>query len=263
MKLLTFNTHSIVDKDYEKKIDVLSSAILKHAPSVIALQEVMQPSKNKQVRENSLLSSLNVPVKEDNFAYRVLKKLNEHSSSYRGVYLGIKGAYGAYDEGLAIITNREITSSEATQLTEFNDYNNYKTRFALGARIDGAWFYSLHFNWWDDKDAPFINEWKTLREALHSKKGVWLMGDFNITPSSQGYGLVTQKYHDTYMLAKKIDNGITVPGDIDGWENDTSKKRIDYIFTDKSVEIKSSNTVFNGKDEAVISDHFGVLVERG
>lgn len=263
MKLLTFNTHSIVDKDYEKKIDVLSSAILKHAPNVIALQEVMQPSNNKTIKEDTLLSSLNIPVKEENFAYRVLKKLNENNSNYHGVYLGIKSAYGLYDEGLAILTSGEISSTEATQLTKFNDYNNYKTRFALGARIDGTWFYSLHFNWWDDKDSSFEHEWKALLEAIHSKKGAWLMGDFNITPSSKGYELVTKRYYDTYMLAKEIDNGITVLGDIDGWENDTSKKRIDYIFTDKSVEIKSSNTVFSGKEEEVISDHFGVLVERG
>lgn len=262
MKLLTFNTHSVIDKDYERKINVLSNAILKHTPNVVALQEVMQPSSNKALMDNSLLSALNSPVKEDNFAYRVLKKLNEHTNDYHGVYLGIKKAYGIYDEGLSIITNREISSTDAIQLTKFNDYNNYKTRFALGAKIEGNWFYSLHFNWWDDKDSPFENEWLALLESLHSKNCVWLMGDFNITPSSQGYELVTKRFYDTYMLANEIDNGITVLGDIDGWENDDSKKRLDYIFIDKNVEIKSSNTIFNGKEEAVISDHLGVLVER-
>ncbi len=261
MKLLTLNTHSIIDKDYENKIEVLSNAILKYTPDVIALQEVMQSSNAKVVGDNELITSLNMPLKEDNFAYRVLKKLNQHSL-YHGVYLGIKNAYGAYDEGLSLLTNKEITSTEATQLTEFNDYNNYKTRFALGARIDGVWFYSLHFNWWDDAKSSFKAEWEALLDSLHSKKGVWLMGDFNLTPSSQGYELVTKHYHDTYMLAKEIDNGITVCGDIDGWKNDKSKKRIDYIFTDRSVDIKSSNTVFNGKTEEIISDHFGVLVEK-
>ena len=262
MKLLTLNTHSIIDSAYEKKIATFANAIIKHTPDVIALQEVMQSQNGGVAEKSELLTAPNIHVKEDNFAHRVLKKLNEHSLYYHGVYLGIKNAYGKYDEGLAILTSKEITSTEVTQLTKFNDYNNYKTRFALGARIDGAWYYSLHFNWWEDTDSPFRYEWDALLEALHSKKGVWLMGDFNITPSSQGYELVTKKYHDTYMLAKEVDNGITVHGGIDGWENDASKKRIDYIFTDKSVEIKSSSTVFNGKDGEIISDHFGVLVEK-
>lgn len=262
MKLLTFNSHSIIDKDYERKIEILSNAILKHTPNVIALQEVMQPSNGKPIGDTELLGAPNIPIKEGNFAAKLLKKLSEHNLYYHGIYLGFKKAYGAYDEGLAIITSKEISSTEIVQLTEFNDYGNYKTRFALGARIEGAWFYSLHFNWFDDKDSSFKDEWRVFKEAIESKKHVWLMGDFNLTPNSRGYALVSERYYDTYMLAKEIDNGVTVLGDIDGWENDTAKKRIDYIFTDKSVEIKSSNTIFNGKNEEIISDHFGVMIEK-
>ena len=261
MKLLTFNTHSIIDECYEKKADVFVNAILEYAPDVIALQEVMQSVGAREVLSDSLLTS-NMPIKEDNFALKVLRKLKSHKLNYRGAYLGIKYAYGAYDEGVAIITNGEIEATDIIQLTEFNDYKNWKTRFALGAKIDSAWFYSLHFNWWDDTVSSFKNEWEAFQENLGEKKNVWLMGDFNITPNSDGYKLVCEKYYDTYMLANEIDNGITVPSSIDGWERDKTKKRIDYIFTDKSAEIKSSKTVFNGKNEEIISDHFGVLVEK-
>ena len=261
MKLLTFNTHSLIDEGYEKKIDIFVNAILEHTPDVIALQEVMQTVGAREISSNCLLSS-NITVKEDNFAWRALKKLNSHKQNYRGVYLGIKYAYGAYDEGISIITNGEINATDIIQLTEFNDYTNWKTRFALGVQIDGSWFYSLHFNWWDDEISPFFSEWKSFQESLGSKKNVWLMGDFNITPSSDGYRLVTEKFFDTYILAKEIDNGITVNSSIDGWEKDSSKKRIDYIFTDKNIEIKSSKTVFNGKSEEIISDHFGIIVEK-
>lgn len=263
MKLLTLNTHSIIDESYDDKIKVFCEAIIKYEPDVIALQEVMQPIAGEKAEKNDLLKGVGcIPVKSGNFAYNVLKCLKKHNSNYHGVYFGIKKAYDKYDEGLAILSNKEINTTEITQLTKFNDYNNWKTRFSLGVRIGEYWFYSLHFNWWDDGDSSFQDEWVRLQETLRSKKRVWLMGDFNVTPRSQGYELITKAYFDTYMLAKDIDNGITVRGKIDGWEKSPLDKRIDYIFTDGNVRIKSSKTIFNSKTEEMISDHFGVLVER-
>ena len=46
--------------------------------------------------------------------------------------------------------------------------------------------------------------------------------------------LALKMYFDTYVLAKEVDNGITVKGIIDGWENSSKDKRIDYIFTSKN-----------------------------
>ena len=43
MKLLTLNTHSLEEKDYEKKLKIFTEEILKEKPDVIALQEVNQP----------------------------------------------------------------------------------------------------------------------------------------------------------------------------------------------------------------------------
>lgn len=43
MKLLTLNTHSLEERDYEKKLKIFTEEILKEKPDVIALQEVNQP----------------------------------------------------------------------------------------------------------------------------------------------------------------------------------------------------------------------------
>lgn len=263
MKLLTLNTHSIIDDGYEKKIDILTKAILKHTPDVIALQEVMQSAKAKKANSDSNLKTVGeIPLKESNFALGVLNELKSHKLDYSGVFLGIKKAYDRYDEGLAILSSKEINTVEAVQLTPFCDYNNWKTRFALGACIGDCWFYSLHFNWENDIDSPFEGEWSELVSTTKSKKNVWLMGDFNLTPSAKGYELITKSYYDTYSLAKEVDNGITVKGEIDGWENQKESKRIDYIFTSKPTEIKSSSVIFNGKNEEIISDHFGILLKK-
>ena len=134
MKLLTLNTHSIIDESYDDKIKVFCEAIIKYEPDVIALQEVMQPIAGEKAEKDDLLKGVGrIPVKSGNFAYNVLKRLKKHNSNYHGVYFGIKKAYDKYDEGLAILSNKEINTTEITQLTKFNDYNNWKTRFSLGA----------------------------------------------------------------------------------------------------------------------------------
>lgn len=263
MKLLTINTHSIASGSYERNIEILCSAIIKHMPDVIAMQEVMQPINSEKADFCECLKRVGeVPIRNGNFALNVLKGLKKHKLDYHGVFLGIKKAYDKYEEGLAILSNKEINTTEVIQLSPFDDYNNWKTRFALGVGIGDYWFYSLHFNWESDKESPFKDEWHELLGATHSKKSVYLMGDFNLTPDSNGYELITKSYFDTYMLAKDIDNGITVKGKIDGWEKGREEKRIDYIFTSKNTDFKSSKTIFNGKNEEIISDHFGILLEK-
>ena len=263
MKLLTLNTHSVHSDTYERNVDVFVNAIIKHSPDVVALQEVMQPASGKTADLHDEIKSIGeIPVKEGNYLKNVLVRLKKHRKEYSGVYYAFKRAYGKYDEGLAILTKNRTDTKEVVQLSPFNDYFNYKTRFALGVRIDEAWFYSVHFNWENDTDSPFENEWEAFFEATKHKKKVYIMGDFNVTPHDKGYELMCKSFFDTYMLAKDVDNGMTVKGKIDGWEKSSKDKRIDYIFTSKNTEIKSSKVIFNGKNEEIISDHFGVLVEK-
>ena len=263
MKLLTLNAHSVIDENYDKKIETFCCAILKHKPDIIALQEVMQP-KNAEISSffGEIRTLGEIPIKKDNFLLKVFNLLQKHGLNYYAAYAGFKKAYDYYDEGLAILSMKETTSSELIQLSRFDDYENYKTRFALGVKCDDSWFYSVHFNWENEETSPFLYEWSELQNTIKNKNKVFLMGDFNLTPKSNGYELVSKSYYDTYLLAKEIDNGITVKGEIDGWSGKKEDKRIDYIFTNKNTDIKSSYTIFNGKNEDVVSDHYGVLVEK-
>ena len=45
MKLLTINTHSHIEKDYDRKCDIFVDAVLRHRPDVIAMQEINQSIK--------------------------------------------------------------------------------------------------------------------------------------------------------------------------------------------------------------------------
>ncbi|MBQ8378789.1 MAG: hypothetical protein IJX42_06640 [Oscillospiraceae bacterium] len=42
MKLMTLNTHSLVEENYEKKLDTFVKGVISEKPDIIALQEVNQ-----------------------------------------------------------------------------------------------------------------------------------------------------------------------------------------------------------------------------
>ena len=89
------------------------------------------------------------------------------------------------------------------------------------------------------------------------------MGDFNtnMLKDKEDYeNILNQGLLDTYQLAEKKDDGITVGGDIDGWQGQKEKKKLDYIFLTKELKVKESKVIFNGKNYPVISDHYGIEV---
>jgi len=142
----------------------------------------------------------------------------------------------------------------------------------LGARLEGLddWFYSVHMGWWDDPEEPFQAQWQQLNHTLRQKRAagpVWLLGDFN-SPAEmrgEGYDLMRKDgWLDTFLLAGKKDSGITVSGRIAGWTHrnlPAEGARVDHILCHFPCRVLSSKVIFNGEREAVVSDHFGVMVE--
>ena len=90
------------------------------------------------------------------------------------------------------------------------------------------------------------------------------MGDFNNDGFIKGEGydyLLSKGLMDTYNLAIEKDCGITVEGEIAGWEGKKENKRLDIIFTTEDIRVLKSNVIFNGENKKIISDHYGVEVE--
>ena len=81
MKLLTLNTHSLMEKEYEKKLGVFVDAIKKHLPSVICLQEVMQHINSIDSKEECMCVG-DIPLKEGNHALNLIRLL---SNEYRNL----------------------------------------------------------------------------------------------------------------------------------------------------------------------------------
>lgn len=259
MKLLTLNCHSWQEDNQIQKIKYLANIIKEKQYDVIALQEVSQRRDAKIVEEK---------IKEDNFIYllvKELKKLNvlDYSFLWDISHIG----YDIYDEGLAILTKHKVINQKSFYISRSKDINNYKSRNILKATIkvkDREFdFYSCHLGWWNDKDEPFKEQVDSLSENIDITRETFIMGDFNNNAfiNDEGYSyLLSKGFEDTYSMATQKDNGITVPGEIAGWEKSEEAKRLDLILTNKKINVINSQVIFNGINKNVISDHFGVEV---
>ncbi len=270
MTLLTINTHSLLEADYEKKCEIFADALMRHRPDIIAMQEVNQSIDAPIAIPPANFTCLDTTtsLRQDNHALKIMSMLSQRGLGYSCVWLAAKLGYGKYDEGVAIFSRNCIDESHLLSLTGQNDYHNWKTRKVLLAHVDEAWFCNVHMGWWDDDEDPFRAQWERLGKHLKERINgqIFLMGDFNspANEKNRGYDLILSSgWHDTYTLASKKDDGYTVSGKIDGWESESNsdKKRIDYIFTNRCINVKSSRIIFDGKNEKQISDHFGVIVK--
>ncbi len=260
MKILTLNCDSCEEEGQVEKLKYLAKTIKEKEYDVICLQEVSQKIKDKIVYKN---------IKNSNYAYKLCEYLKEINCEYKFIWGFNHIGYDIYEEGVAILTRLKIEDSSEFFIGTSENTNYWKTRKVIRATIENKGekidFYSCHLGWWCDVENSFQEQIKTLLENINKRGNrCFLMGDFNNISAirNQGYDFIlNNNIFDTYNLANEKDNGITVVGKIDGWEkNNTEEKRIDFIFTNKKIEIKKSKVIFNGKNKDKISDHYGIEV---
>lgn len=267
MKLLTLNTHSLVEEEYETKRELFVQTVLREKPDVMALQEVNQSclAEPVEVPPEGDVAAEGILLRCDNHAYRVAEEFRKNGLLYYWVWLPMKIGYKKYDEGLAVFSRSPIEKQQCVRISENDAYENFRTRYALGVYTDNQWVYSVHTGRWREDGEVFSAQWERLSQHLRDKERVWLMGDFN-SPAKEagtGYDLIRgDGWYDSYVLAERRDRGVTVPDAIDGWRDGTgTAMRIDYIWSNFPAEVLRSEVVFDGKRQERVSDHFGVLIE--
>ena len=289
MKIMTLNTHSLAEPDYESKLTAFAGSLVQIQPDIIALQEVSQsrnaspaapdrlpdwgyvPCSTGDIAQDSPSGPRTV-IRADNHAFNLALLLAQSGLSYEWTWVPAKIGYGKYDEGLAVLSRSPILGTHQFYITGSRDYGNWKTRKILGisTRTEHGteYFYSVHMGWWNDSEEPFEGQWTRICSGLAPLSGeqVWLMGDFNSPAhvAGQGHDLVLASgWFDSYDLAASKDGGITVEHAIDGWREhgEISGMRIDYIWTSRRVPVISSRTIFNGASYPIVSDHFGIITE--
>lgn len=256
MKLLTINCHSWQEENQMEKIEYLAKTIYDENIDVVALQEVSQ-----------LISNTGY-IKGDNYMVYLVKELNLLSKhKYNYIWTMSHIGYDKYDEGLAILTPHKIENYESFYVSRSKDKTNYKTRKIIKADINinetSYQFLSCHLGWWDDENEPYNEQVDNLLKHVSSEKTIFIMGDFNNDAFIEGEGydyLISKGLYDTFKIAKEKDNGVTVRGKIDGWNESVVDKRLDLIFSNKAVCVNTSRSIFNGNYKKIISDHYGVVV---
>lgn len=256
-----------MEQEYDKKLEIFIKAIERLQPDVIALQEVMQPFDAEIITSHEGVVG-EIPIKNGNHAANIVCGLSKLGVDYNLYWTGIKKSYDRYDEGVAILSKKQADNVCTITLSPFDDYYNWKTRKALAVMIGDCLFCTVHMGWWNDAQSPFQYEFNSLISGLPPCKQTWLMGDFNSIADERGKGydmVLKSGFLDTYNLALTKDCGATADSHIDGWRKEEKKKRIriDYIFTDQNEKINSSFTIFNGTNEQIVSDHFGIIVNVG
>lgn len=274
MKLLTLNTHSLHGENFSEKAERCLERLLREEVDVIALQEVNQSRTASPATADfrwfcKLPETDEVGLRNDNYALHLARALLRRNMPYFWCWLPVKIGYERYDEGLAFFCRRAIAEIRSFPISRTCDYANWKTRKALCIRQEGSgeWFCNLHTGWWQDSEEPFLDQWKMFCNRMPQAETVWLLGDWN-NPSerrNEGYDRISSDgFYDCYILAGQRQGDVTVREAIDGWRGDESAKkglRVDQIWCNRAVPVRSCRTVWNGLDEAMISDHAGVLAE--
>lgn len=268
MKILTLNTHSWMEDNPLEKLEALSENIAQQKFDVIALQEVNQTMAKAPVSRKDLRryveTEATVRIKSDNFAFLLVQSLRAKGLDYYWTWVPSHIGYDTFDEGLALLSRKPIDDTRSFFASKSKDFYEIKARKVLGIQTGGEWFFSLHLGWWLDEEEPFHEQWARCEAVFSGLKGrVFLCGDFNNAAhiEGEGYDLVAQNWYDTYDLAEAKDEGCTIDENIDGWSDNSSGLRIDYIFCNQPVPVQSSKVVFDGETGPIVSDHFGVTVE--
>lgn len=278
MKLLTLNTHSLVEENYEEKLLAFVEMIKEEKPDVIALQEVNQSMTAKEAfgyEDTGFIpcKGFSDTIRADNHGYRLAKLLILSGVRYHWTWVAAKRGYDTYDEGMAFFTLNKMEDVESFFISHSTNYENWKTRKGLGISVAKMRFYNVHMSWWDDEDEPFKLQWEKFAKKIPQDETCFIMGDFNnpAAKKEEGYELILQSgMIDTWQEANVKDSGVTVSHRIDGWKDKTGEiagdkmgMRIDYIFCNKKVPVEYSKVVCNEVIYPVVSDHYGVMVNIG
>lgn len=261
-----------METDNHMQVDILAKRIAKEDYDFVGLQEVNQlmDSPLAELDEYFQPTVEQQAIRQDNFLFCLVKCLKDLGCNYYWSWSYNHIGYDIYHEGIGLLSKTPI-ESESHLISESSDPTDYHTRKVMisTTTINGqkTFVASAHFSWWQNEKKAFAYEWSIIEKILLEKQGsLIMMGDFNNEAKriGEGYDLVKNSslgLHDAFVLAKDRYGENTVEKEIDGWSGNDAKLRIDYILVSDNYEVKSYHIVFDGNNESIISDHFGIEVE--
>ncbi|WP_019777752.1 endonuclease/exonuclease/phosphatase family protein [Streptococcus sobrinus] len=259
MNLLSLNVHAWMEDHQDQKLEHLADTIAAKDYDLIALQEVNQtiaaPIADGEVRA-------------DNYGLILLGLLEQRGvAGYSYHWSTSHIGYDVYDEGIALLSRYPVLEAEGFYTSKSQDIHTIDSRkiIRLKVEVDGqaVEVYSCHMNLPTSQTENQVDNLKRLVSHTDFAGVKIFMGDFNTDAISnpQAYQtILDQGLLDTYQLAETKDSGVTVCKSIDGWKGQSQDKRLDYVFVNQEVPVQTSRIIFNGQNQEVVSDHFGLEV---
>lgn len=270
MKVLTLNCYSWVENVGESQLENLAIKIAQEDYDLITLQEVNQTFEARQGMVDGFYcpSSVDQHIKADNFALRLVEKLQILDREYYWSWAFTHISYQHFEEGVALLSKEPLIVQDHSlaPLDESDPTKDNVRRIIMGVtEVKGklVQLVSGHYNWWE---RGFDYEWQETEKILEEVDyPVIFGGDFNQPAGSPGYQVMKKSFLglvDAYQEAEvTIGGAATVPGAINGWNDSDTPKRIDYFWLDPSFTVKKYAVTFDGENGPVVSDHFGISIE--
>lgn len=260
MRILTQNLHCFAEENYLEKFEKIARYIVTNDIDVACFQEVAQHVVSPLIEEK-------MQLKEGNAALLIRDKIKEISGlEYELFFSFAHYYYDTDEEGVAILTKKKPLEWKAHVISEEKEIN-IDRRTAIEVIFEnGLSISSLHLGIATDTvlTSPALSQFQRLGTLTKGDIQLYF-GDYNIIDESEDYdAIIKSGYFD---LAGKNAKGNpdfkTTPGVIDGWQNSghSGAKRLDYGFSNTQIQVKDAKVVFDGRSDAMVSDHFGMYFE--
>lgn len=246
MKILSLNLHCFKEENRIIKLDKISKFIKDEDIDICLFQETAQEMTEIIIKDN---------IKNGNNANYIANKLN-----YNIIFHPIKIGFITLEEGLSIISKHAITDVCYKTISNTQDFKSWHKRDYLKASINGYIFYNVHLGW-DIAGEVGMNQINRLLEDTNKETNLlFLCGDFNYADNSNEINHIKQNYYSVSDLVNL--NSLDNPTFHFSLDNKTQKENqmIDFIFTNKKIDIKEFKIVFNTEDDYV-SDHSALYLE--
>lgn len=161
---------------------------------------------------------------------------------------------GRFDEGIAMLTAFPIEQHFTIDLP----YANFPRKATvMDVRLGGGEQLRLvntHFDYGaanDDVRAQAADSIVQQKNELP----ILVTGDFNATPDSPAYGVLSGAFDDVWSVANPNDDGETIP-------SDSPVRRIDYVFS-SGLTVQTAELVDGTDGSLHLSDHLGIAATLG
>ena len=253
---------------YGEIFDRIAAGIRDLDPDLICLQEVGEWAGARRGDP----AAIRFGASDSNMALQIRKRLGaDYFVTMDWSHFG----FAVWLEGSAILSKDPIIATESRYISrpENSHVHTWKSRKIPMAtvRADSGEIdiYSVHAGWWDDAEEPFQEQFTRLMAWIDEDSvpatTTILCGDFNVAAGSAGYSMMigNTAFSDPFAIANP-DKFLqpTIGAAIDGWEDSTDPRRIDYVLIneDSPWQVIDARVVFTAADYGAVSDHAGIFV---